>query len=118
MSKYFTIRSSRQKAITYSLNLAIVAEADKRKKPVADIRNIEINCKFPLPNPNLMVKGVSYVNEIELEALRREPSFTVFEKSHEFTVHEIKFQDLPEELQKSYDIEAYQQLKKDAAKAS
>lgn len=103
--KYYTVRGHKYKSTTFNVNM----EPDKRKNPV--LKNIKINCKFPRPNRELEKPGISYLNQAELDALRREPSFLEYEKKGDYAVHEISFKDLPEELQKEYDMEAYRALK-------
>jgi hypothetical protein len=89
-------------------------ETDKRKN--AKNKYIEIKGSFPRPNPALMKAGVSYLNQAEKTALEREKSFNALVEDGKFIVHEIKFKDLPEELQKSYDLARFQKLKETVAK--
>jgi len=109
-NKYYEIRSAHNKSITFSINL----ETDKRKKKQACIRDVKINGSFPRPIQAQMKQGISFINEVEKIELEKEPAFVeLVEKDRKITVHEINFRDLPESLQKEYDIEAYKKLKED-----
>lgn len=62
----------------------------------------------PKPNPVTMIPGVSYLNNAEKEALDKEAAFVEFiEKKALFSVHEINFKDMPEEIQQKYDTELF-----------
>jgi hypothetical protein len=108
--QYYTVRVHKYKSMVYQVNM----ESDKRKKP--EIKQIEIKGKFPKARVHAkdLSPAKSYLNHQELLALRREPSFTCYEQSGDYVVTEIPFKDLPEELQKEYDIDAYRKLKQDA----
>ena len=108
-NKYFTVRSTHTKGMTFSMNM----ETDKRKKAI--VEPIEIKGSFPHPNPKMMTPGKSYFNEAQKEALEREEVWNLYVKEGKFAVTEIQFKDLPEELQKLYDIKLYQKLKAKAA---
>lgn len=110
--KYYTVRGHKYKSMVYQVNM----EPDKRKKE--NNRQIEIKCKFPKPGGLNEKPGVSYLNQAELDALRKESSFTCFEKDGSYAITEIPFKDLPEDKQKEYDVKAYQALKTEQAKAS
>ena len=103
--KYYAVRGNKYKSTTFNVNM----EVDKRKNPT--LKNIEIKGKFPKPNARLEKPGKSYLSEEELTALRRDKVFSEYEKNGDYAVFEIPFKDLPEELQKEYDIEAYKALK-------
>jgi hypothetical protein len=110
--KYFTVRSTHTKSITYNVTL----ETDKRKKVTyTDNVSVTINGSFPRPNPALMKPGVSYLSEAEKSMLEKEPSFVQFVEDAKFVLHEIPFKDLPPELQKQYDVELYNKLKAEQA---
>lgn len=107
-AKYYTVRGHKFKSIVYQVNM----ENDKRKRP--ELNQIEIKGKFPKPGNQQPDPGKSYLSQEELEALRKEPSFTCYEQSGDFVVHEIPFKDLPEDLQKKYDLDLYKKLKAEA----
>ena len=117
--KYYTVRSSYSKSVTYNVVLPPDGKAkiDKRHKLKADSNiQITINGQFPRPNPKLEKRGKSYLNETELLVLREEQSFEFYEKEGLFIVHEIPFKDLPEEKQKEYDMKAFLALKQENPK--
>lgn len=110
-AKYYTTRKHSYKGTTYLIDV----REDKRLKD-SKMKNheVRINGKFPRPGGRKETPGVSYLNQVELDALRTEPSFTCFEQSGEIKVTEIPFKDLPEEKQKEYDLAAYNRLKSEA----